>query len=575
MNRKERRKNKSLDKSLDLQNDFLIAFNLHKEGNTDKAKSLYDKILIKEPGHFDTLRHLGIIFQDIHQLDKALTYFKKAQTINPNSHEIYNNLGSIMFQKFKQIEAKKFYEESLKIKPNYLPALNNLTLLCHRLGYAEEALRLSTSALQIQEGNIMARTNYALALSINGRLNEAIEIFKDIINLNPNGANLKNLGTAYRDTGELKKSHDFFIKALDESPEDESIFFNLSASKLYSPKQETLNHFKDILKSPNKLDNNQKTAIGFALYNSYHKLKNYEKAGIFLELGNEYSDNWIQSDLKKEKYFINEVKNLFSEEFLKQKSIKKDLQNNLDTNPIFILGMPRSGTTLCEQILCSHSKVIGAGELPEIIRYSGAHSAYNLNEEKIRKFKKHIKAIDLSTLEKNANDYLMKLKNIGNKNKYITDKMPHNFVMIGYIKMILPNAKIIYCKRDPMDNCFSLYSHKFVDMNHGYCYNQKNLGEYYNLHNDLMKHWISIFKKDIFTLEHEKLIESQEKTSREMIEFCGLKWEDACLEFYKTQRQVQTASNEQVREPINKRSLAAWKKYEKLLGPLKKSLNYS
>ena len=179
----------------------------------------------------------------------------------------------------------------------------------------------------------------------------------------------------------------------------------------------------------------------------------------------------------------------------------------------------------------------------------------------------------LVILKKKAEYYLNKLKKISSKHQFITDKMPHNFILIGFIKMILPNAKIVYCKRNPMDNCFSLYAHKFVDMNHGYCYDQEILGEYYKLHSDLMEHWLDLFGKEIFTLEHDILLDNQEKQSKELIRYCGLDWENACLEFYKSDRQVQTASNEQVREPINKNSVAAWKNYKEFLKPLIKSLN--
>ena len=168
--------------------------------------------------------------------------------------------------------------------------------------------------------------------------------------------------------------------------------------------------------------------------------------------------------------------------------------------------------------------------------------------------------------------YIKKLKNIGANNSYVTDKLPHNFVLIGFIKILFPNAKIIYCKRDKTDNCFSLYTHKFVDKSHGYCYNQKVLGKYYNLHLRLMEYWLNIFKNEIYVLNHEKLINDQEKYTREILDYCELKWEPACLEFYKTKREVQTASNEQVREPINKKSVSAWKKYDKVLEPLIKSL---
>ena len=151
--------------------------------------------------------------------------------------------------------------------------------------------------------------------------------------------------------------------------------------------------------------------------------------------------------------------------------------------------------------------------------------------------------------------------------------MPHNFIFIGLIKLILPEAKIIYCKRDPIDNCFSLYSHKFVEVSHQYSYNQKMLGEYYKLHQDLMRFWLKGYGKSIYVLDNEELVNKQESISKELISFCNLEWEKQCLDFHKNKRQVRTASIEQVRKPINNKSIGAWKKYENYLSEMLLELN--
>ena len=156
---------------------------------------------------------------------------------------------------------------------------------------------------------------------------------------------------------------------------------------------------------------------------------------------------------------------------------------------------------------------------------------------------------------------------------YICDKMPHNFIFIGLIKLIIPEAKIIYCKRDPMDNCFSLFSHKFVEVSHQYSYNQKMLVEYFKLHEDLMKFWFKDSDKDIFVLDNEELVNNQKTVSKKLIDFCELDWEEQCLEFHKNKRQVRTASIEQVRRPINNKSIGAWKKYEGYLSEMWSELN--
>ena len=205
------------------------------------------------------------------------------------------------------------------------------------------------------------------------------------------------------------------------------------------------------------------------------------------------------------------------------------------------------------------------------LNMSGSEN-YNiiLNGELIKTYKDKLNKMSSKGLQQKSNDYINRLKKISDNHKFVTDKMPHNFVLIGFIKILFPNAKIIYCQRDKMDNCFSLFAHKFMDKSHGYCYNQKTLGKYYDLHLELMAYWLDIFKEQIYVLNHEKLVNDQEKYSRELVDYCSLEWDPNCLEFYNTKRDVLTASNEQVREPINKKSFAAWKKYSVLLEQFKK-----
>ena len=223
--------------------------------------------------------------------------------------------------------------------------------------------------------------------------------------------------------------------------------------------------------------------------------------------------------------------------------------------------MPRSGTTLCEQILRSHSKVDGAGELTYLAEMSGINQIISPDNISLDKFENVVN--DKSASQKTRNDYLNALNIHAEKNpEYICDKMPHNYVLIGLIKYLFPESKIIYCKRDPIDNCFSLYSHKFTELSHQYSYNQNMLANYYKLHQELMNFWIEKFKDGIFVLDNEDLVNNQEKVSKQLIDFCELQWEDQCLDFHKTKRQVRTAIIEQV-VPINKNLW--YKKYENIL----------
>ena len=559
-----------------LKAEFQKAFEYHVNGKLDKAQRIYKNILRQAPSNFDTLRHLGISYQDLQMFEVAERYYLKAYKINSKHFSILNNLGTIKFLQVKMSEALEFYKKAFKENPKYVPVINNISSFYHRLMRDEECMKFSKLALSLEPNNLTTQVNYAKALSISGKphdANEAIKLFQSIIKKRPDSNNYKNLATAYRNSGNLKESHSCFVKALDYDPGDTGAFFNLSASKLNEPKDKILIEFEKKLKSTN-LFYSDKSAIAFALYNNYRKLKAHKKASKFLLLGNKFMNNWIKTSIHEETQFLDEIKEIFSSEFINRNKLNSKLDLSDTPEPIFILGMPRSGTTLCEQILSSHSTVFGGGELQNFVDVSEIGQTTNVKSHDITKYKDKLKKMTKELLEKKRTIYSQKLKKIGANASFVTDKLPHNFLLIGFIKILFPKAKIIYCKRDKMDNCFSLYAHKFVDKSHGYSYNQKVLGKYYNLHTKLMDYWLKIFKGEIYTLNHENLINNQEKYTRELLNYCGLGWEPACLEFYKTKREVQTASNEQVREPINKKSLSAWKQYESILQPLKKYLGH-
>ena len=553
-----------------LTNDFKIAFNHHLAGRREKAESGYKAILKNNPNDFDTLRHLGILYQDKKMYEMAEKYYLKAFKINSSHFSIYNNLGTIKFLQFKNEEALEFYKQAFKMNRRFVPVINNICSYYHRSRREEECMEFAQLALSLDPENMITKANYGRALSINNKLKEAIAIFEEILEKQPEASNYSDIATAYRDYGEVKKSYEFFQKALELEPNNIASFFSLSASKLHQPDRSMLIKFERVLKDEMNLEYSEKGALAFGLYNSYHKIKDYEKAGKYLLLGNKFLENWISPDINEEANLFKQIKEIYTNDFIKKNALKHK-RNDLPA-PVFILGMPRSGTTLCEQILSSHSKVSGGGELPYLVNVSEIGRTMNLSKKLANDYKDKILNIKKENLISKHNQYIDKLKKISSNHELVTDKMPHNFILIGLIKILFPNAKIIYCKRDAMDNCFSLLSHKFLDKSHGYCYNQKILGKYYKLHLELMDYWLSIFKEEIFILEHEKLLNDQEKYSKEIIKYCELDWEPACLEFYKTKRQVQTASNEQVREPINTKSLAAWKNYEEYLSPLKKYL---
>ena len=563
MNRHERRRQKKQNKlSQSASSELLEAIKLHSNKKLKEAELLYKRIISADPLNYDAIRHLGILNQDLKNYEEAFNLFKKAIEINPRGFEALNNLGTIHLQNKNYDLALKCLNKSIEIKSDYVPAINNLAGYYHKANRPKNALEFSSRSLKLQPNNPMAKNQYAKALIINNNPNEAITILEKLNNEYPENDDFKfNLSSAYREMGEFKKANLIASKGFQNNFKKLPYLLSYTAEKTNKLKQEHIDYYDNLL-NDEKINAEDKVVICHSFFSYFKNQKDYTRAGKYLVKGNNEQYEIKKFDLKQEKKFFGEIKSLFSNKI--DFKIKNEIKEQV---PIFICGMPRSGTTLCEQILSSHSKIDGAGELNYLAEISGINRIILPSQEQQEMFKK--------TLDENQNllnarkNYLLRLKKHGkNKVKYICDKMPHNFILIGFIKLILPEAKIIYCKRDPMDNCFSLYSHKFLELSHQYSYDQKTLVNYYRLHEELMEFWISQYGGEIFTLDNEKLVNNQEKISKELIEFCGLEWEKECLEFYKNKRQVRTASIEQVRNPINNKSIRAWKKYQNYLSEM-------
>ena len=548
-----------------MQTELLQAIKAHTNGDLSLAEGMYQKLHAKDNTNYDLVRHLGILYQDLKDNEKAYNYFLKAIEIRPNGFEAYNNLGAIHILNKNQSLALKCFEKSYSINPNYVPTINNLAGLYHRLHDGNLALKFAKKSMSIQPNNILTINQYAKALVLNNKIEEGIKIFKELSKNNPERPDFKaNLATALKEIGKFSESKKIIDEEFKKDFKRIDFFAPFASDKKNTLEEKHLEYYKSLIETE-KLGSEDKIIISNALFSYYRNKKNYDESGIYLELSNKLQYQLKNFDLEKEKYLFNRIQKIFD-----GKNASIDKNNDDSMKPLFICGMPRSGTTLCEQIISSHSKVSAAGELSDLIKISGLENIIQTDKNKIDDFEINLKKTEF--LQNIRKEYLSVIKKFKGKDSiYVTDKLPHNFILIGLIKLIFPKAKIIYCKRDPMDNCFSLFTHKFVDMAHQYSYNQKLLGNYYLMHDRLMKFWLKKFN-DIFVLDNEELVNNQERISRDLIRYCNLDWEENCLDFHKNVRQVRTASIEQVREPINSRSIGAWKKYNKYLKILKNSL---
>jgi hypothetical protein len=304
--------------------------------------------------------------------------------------------------------------------------------------------------------------------------------------------------------------------------------------------------------------------LGFALGKIYEDLGDYNKSFKFISEANQLKRKSYEYSIQDDRVYFQRIKKVFSPDFLASHAGS----GNKDRTPIFIVGMPRSGTTLVEQILASHPMVFGAGELTVLVEL--AENVCRKGGTRT-KYPECLSGFDADAFAEMGTDYLERVREFSQDATYITDKLPHNFLYVGLIKLILPNAKIIHCSRNPMDNCLSIFKTEFA-VEHKYAYDMVELGGYYNLNSDLMAYWNKVLPGFMYRLVYEDLVSDQQRQTRELLQFCSLPWDEACLNFDKTERRVRTASLVQVRQPIYKDSVELWKRYEMQLEPLRKAI---
>ena len=353
--------------------------------------------------------------------------------------------------------------------------------------------------------------------------------------------------------GEVDKANEYVEKVRETAPNHPGIFLTLSKSKEMKEGDPDFQKMVELAENSERLGLEQASGLHFSLFSAYESIGDYDKAFEHLMKGNEFKRRYIPYDRERQIDSFHIIARNFSKDRLDELS-----ENGYESDlPVFILGMPRSGTTLTEQIISSHPDAYGAGELMEIAS----------TDAEFGPFKKE-------TAAKRGEWYInrTKEKDPSGKAKRITDKMPGNFAHMGKIVTMLPDAKIIHTRRNPIDTCLSCFKQNFARGQY-WSYNLAELGEYYNLYLDLMAHWEEVLGDRFISIDYEETVNDLEPQARMLIDYIGLPWDDACLEPHKQKRAVLTASKMQVTKPVYKTSVKSWQRYEKQLQPLIDSLS--
>ena len=535
-------------------------------GRHDEAVAAHQRALAFKTDYAEAANNLGGALFSSGRSQEAIAAFERALGIRPNYAEAHHNLGNASLALGRLAMAIAQYEQALACKPDFAGAHNNLGLALQMANRPGEARAHFERALVLEPENSEMHNNLGLALQTVARHDEAIAHLEQAIALKPDNAVFhSNLGSAQRELGRLAEARQAFEKAIEIAPRTPLFYRHLSDCMKVAPGDRHLAAMESLEREAASLPATARIDLHFALSKAYGDLGRFERALGHLLEGNALKRREIAYDEASTLATFERMREIFTPALMRAKRGS----GHPSRAPVFIIGMPRSGSTLIEQILASHPEVFGGGELNEfelaLQRVSGANSDP-------AKFIEGLPQATNDVLAELGDTYVTAVTALAPSAKHVTDKMPPNYLFAGLIHLALPNARIIHTLRDPIDTCLSCFSKLFAG-NLPHAYDLGELGRYYRAYARLMEHWRAVLPPDVMLeVRYEEVVDDLECQARRIVDHCGLAWSERCLAFHRTERPVSTASASQVRQPIYRSAVGRWRSYGPQLGPLLEAL---
>ena len=541
----------------------------------------------------DQALNLARQFKADRDLIRAENVCRQILKAAPEYHPAYHELGLLAADKGQLPHATQLVSQAIALNDGIYVYHRNLCELYRRLGSLEKAVASGQRATTLKEDDIDAHYNLGLALADSGLMQEAADSYYRALALNPKhglswnnlGATLEklgnesaaeeaysravqldqrhheaqnNLGAIYSVQGKLDEARTCFEKAIEATPGFISPHYNLPSLKVYDKDDPHLKLLEEMaLTTGANQSLDERIRLSFALGKAREDAGNHDTAFVAYENGNRLKHNRLSMDERKADGNLAKIMEVFDQPFFEART-KPALS---DRTPVFIVGLPRSGTTLIEQILASHPEIYGGGELSELREVLATPSGVTAG----RTFIEYAADLSMVEFETLGHEYLERVWALSPRSRFITDKMPANYFFIGMIHLIFPDAKIIHSVRDPIDSCFSCYARLFNETME-FAYDLGTLGRYAVRYLRLMRHWHEVLPADtVLDVRYEDIVDDVERQARRMLDYIGLPWSDECLKFYKNKRLVKTASIAQVRKPIYRSSVGRAKSFEKHL----------
>ena len=540
-------------------------------GNYDKARRYLEQAHKEDKTQSQPLEELAEVSLKQKHYRDAVKQAREALALHPNHSSIkaLHTLANAYRFLSNPGQAVKHALKLVRLQPEVSDYRVELVKSLLTLGGMNDGLQQAEKAIDLDPQNAGAHSCLSLVLSRRGRWHEALESMDRALELEPDNEEYlgQKAGVLHR-LGRNSEAYDIALPLISNRNNFKSNILQIFAqiAKDYGKQNEAAKLLEDVLRN-NNLPDAVRSELSFSAGQVFDKMKQYDKAFKYYKTGNKLRH--VRYNHEREVIKFNGFKNTFNAEFFQripQATIKTD-------RPIFIIGMPRSGTSLTEKILASHSQVFGANELTEIRDICRELPSIVGSETEFPSCANELNQESINTAAQRYLDFIDTLDE--DKHARITDKMPQNFAYLGIIATMFPDAPIIHCNRDPMDTSLSCYFQNFANATSGmaFTYDLTALGKYYRLYQDMMRHWNEVLPGRIYNIHYESLVSNPRQEIEKLLDYCGLDWEEACMEHNKSSHMTTTASYDQVRQPINTKSVQRWRHYRKHLASLKKAMN--
>jgi tetratricopeptide (TPR) repeat protein len=535
---------------MSIKSRIRVAWKRHKKGDLAFAYRQYKNILQQDPNNADALHYLGLIAQQSNRPEEAISLIKASIAADGFDPSAYNHLAQIYHSSGMERQAMEMFEAAVRTDPFHVDSLNNLANMLRNCGKADDAIDLYRRALKQAPNATHVLFNLARVLKDKRAFEEAIDQLKKGIKIDKNYYRLHHdLALCYEEQGRFQDAARHYQEVLRIKPDHYKALANMISLRAFEPSLSLIDQAKRCLdKSEITLIEKAKLHNGLGKY--FDRNAKFDEAfEHFLKSNQAQKEMQGPYDREKNERLFESLKTVFSSKTFSA----YEHCGSASERPIFVVGMPRSGTTLTEQILTSHPQIFGAGELseiPSIVQDLGVN------------YPECVTAARPELLEQSATRYLELIETVSPLDaRFVVDKFPFNFLHIGLIYTLFPNAKLIHCRRNPIDTLLSCFVEMFDIVEQQFATDLDRIKEYILQKEMLMAHWKRVLPTTIFELQYETLVANQERETRRLINFCGVEWDDTCLNFHATNRQVTTPSRWQVRQPIYQSSSGRWRNY--------------